>query len=116
MRTTYTVKLTTIRYTSPAYEVPTIEIAVTPGKGEKFTHPSLMASAHLMASTLWATNVQDREIGIENQGNGIVWVTMDIGRDDAEQGKILDLMRRIVPTPEADEKPAKRVRVTQPQA
>lgn len=113
MRTTYTVKLTTIRYTSPAYEVPTIEIAVTGGKN---THPSLMASAHLMASTLWATNVQDREIGIENQGNGIVWVTMDIGRDDAEQGKILDLMRRIVPTPEADEKPAKRVRVTQPQA
>ena len=97
MKTTYTVKLTPVRYASPAMEQPTIEIAVTGGKN---THTGLMASAHLMASALWAQNIADREIEIVQQGNGIVWVTMDVGRDDAEQGKALAFMRSILPAPE----------------
>lgn len=98
MKTTYTVKLTPVRYASPAMEQPTIEIVVTGGVQNKA--PDLMASAHLMASALWAQNYADREIEIVQQGNGIVWVTMDVGRDDAEQGKALAFMRSILPAPE----------------
>lgn len=100
MKATYTVKPTLVRYSNPPYDAPTIEIAVTPERGEKNTHTGLMASAHLMASALWAQNIADREIEIAQQGDGIVWVTMDVGRDDAEQGKALAFMRSIIPTPE----------------
>ena len=100
MKTTYTVKTTPVRYASPAMEQPTIEIAVTPEKGEKNTHPGLMASAHLMASALWAQNIADHEIAIEDQGNGVVWVTLDVGRDAEAQEKALAFMRGILPAPE----------------
>lgn len=100
MKTTYTVKHTPVRYSSPPYCAPTIEIVVTPERVFDNTHTGLMASAHLMASALWAQNIADREIEIVQQGNGIVWVTMDVGRDDAEQGKALAFMRSILPAPE----------------
>lgn len=100
MKTTYTVKPTLVRYANPPYNAPTIEIAVTPEKGEKNTHATLMALAHLKAGALWAQNIADHEIAITNQGDGTVWVTMDVGRDAEDQEKALAFMRGILPAPE----------------
>lgn len=102
MDITYTVKLTTIRFTSPPYEIPTIEIAAS--KNDPAAKACLMSAAHLMASTLWTHNAAGRDIEIEPPHNGVARVTMDAGRDDAEQSKVLDLMRRTVPA--TGDKPA----------
>lgn len=92
----YTVKLTEIRFTSPPYLVPTIEIEAP--QSDNPAKAAVMAAAHRMAAALWAQNAEGLDIEITPPHNGVATVTLDVGRDEDAQQKALALMSTIVPT------------------
>lgn len=96
---------TEIRFTSPPYKVPTIEIAAdtpkdaTPAdlvKLHENAHSALMTEAHAIASALWSNNFDLMDITIEPPHNGVARVTVDAGRDFQTSRAVLGRMAEIV--------------------
>jgi hypothetical protein len=96
---------TEIRFTSPPYKVPTIEIAAdtpkdaTPASLVKFhenARCALMGEAHAVASVLWENNFDGLDITIEPPHSGIARVIVDAGRDEATSRAVLGRMAEIV--------------------
>ena len=120
---TYKVTETTIRFTSPPYPVPTVEIAVeTPRNAgaaalvdlHKKANAHLMANAHTVAAELWSTNHAGLDITIEPPHNGVVRVTMDAGRDEKERAHVLGLMAATLKTIGVKSRPQAPKNRTQP--
>ena len=96
---------TEIRFTSPPYKVPTVEIVADTPKDatpaslvtlHENTRCAIMVKAHAIASTLWENNFDGLDITIEPPHNGIARVTVDAGRDEATSRAVLGRMAEIV--------------------